>query len=411
MLKKAIFYLALVFWIDFAFGQSSIERNLDYQYDLASNISFRSIVLDEDDSLKVFASFFIKKLEGQNARFLSFSRFDFRYNVFKDYLDPTVLFGDSLYRLKANFNPEKAQIWFSFKIPKMNVSSSVLFISVHDNELDETSLFDIPLVIKNAPLTNEYGIFKGKGKEPLFSNYFTNRDTVQFRKLTDRYQKLVVFRYNHEFDPASPPMQFIVKPNSEMKIDCVFSVYSDSPILFKKAAFYFAQADTTKEDGFCFQVKEYKYPKLTKAKELIGPLAYITKNEEYEELKRAKNPKLAVDDFWQNFGTNDPNAKRLIKTFYTRVEKANELFTSFKEGWKTDMGMIYIMYGKPDKVIRQFEKEYWTFSTANNSQMIFTFLRRPNIFISKSFDLERERFYETSYLSIVQQWRKGTPQK
>jgi GWxTD domain-containing protein len=206
-------------------------------------------------------------------------------------------------------------------------------------------------------------------------------------------------------------MQYIPSPNKEMQIDCVFSVRADSPLRFKKAAFYFVQEDTTTTEGFSFTVKEFKYPKLSRAKELIGPLAYITKNEEYEELVRSKFPKLAVDDFWQNFGNNDQNAKKQIKLFYSRAEKANELFTSFKDGWKTDMGMIYIMYGKPSRVIRQFDKEFWTYVTANNSQIIFTFDRKPTIFTPKNFELEREKYYETSYLSNVQQWRKGLPPK
>ena len=33
----------------------------------------------------------------------------------------------------------------------------------------------------------------------------------------------------------------------------------------------------------------------------------------------------------------------LIKTYYSKVEKANEMFTSHLEGWKTDRGMISII--------------------------------------------------------------------
>ena len=37
-------------------------------------------------------------------------------------------------------------------------------------------------------------------------------------------------------------------------------------------------------------------------------------------------------------------ARSLIKTYYSRVEKANEMFTSHVEGWKTDRGMISIIF-------------------------------------------------------------------
>ncbi|MBY0425559.1 MAG: GWxTD domain-containing protein [Cytophagales bacterium] len=411
MLKKAIISFVTIFSLLSANGQVIFDRNLDYQYDLNPNISNKHIVLDEDDSLKVYATFHIKRLEGQNARYLSSSRFDFKYLIYSDYNSTSPISGDSLYRLKTNFKPDKAQIWFSFKLPKPQIPSAILFLSVHDSELDETTIFDIKLSINNENQAMPYGIFTSKGKEPIFSNYFTTKDTVQFRKMTDRFQKLIVFRYKHEFAPASPPMLYVPVINSNMAIDSIFSVYSDSPLRFKKEAFYFAQEDTTTSEGFCFTVKEAKYPRITRAKEMIGPLAYITKDEEYEELVKTKSPKAAIDDFWQNFGVNDPNAKKQIKQYYNRVEKANELFTTYKEGWKTDMGMAYILFGKPTKVLRSLEKEDWTYLTSNNSQLIFTFRRKPNIFYSASYELEREKFYESSYLSIVQQWRKGIPQK
>jgi hypothetical protein len=32
------------------------------------------------------------------------------------------------------------------------------------------------------------------------------------------------------------------------------------------------------------------------------------------------------------------------------VRQANRLFTNYKEGWKTDTGMYYILYGRPSSV-------------------------------------------------------------
>lgn len=389
------------------FGQ---DRNLEYQYDPNTNMYGKHVVMEEGDSLKIYFTVHIKRLEGQNARFFSLGRFSFRYFIFSDYREQVPLRGDSLYKIKPVFKGDKAQIWFSFKLPKPKETQAVLFLVVHDYELDESTQFDIPLVIRGQTTAQQWAIFNSKGKEPLFANYFTKKDTVVFRKLTDRFQKLIVFRYNYPFFPASPPHVFVPRPNADMPIDSTFSIYTDSPISFKKPAFYFVQEDSTKQEGFCFWVMDHKFPRITRAAEMVDPLAYITKEEEYEELMAASQPKPAVDDFWQNFGINDANGKKLIKLYYTKVEKANELFTTFKPGWKTDKGMVYILYGKPFKVIRSLEKEFWTYNI-NGSQLNFTFVRSPNIFYPNSYDLERESFYESSYIYMVQQWRKGIANK
>ena len=36
--------------------------------------------------------------------------------------------------------------------------------------------------------------------------------------------------------------------------------------------------------------------------------------------------------------------------YYRRVRFANEEFTQYKDGWKTDRGMIYILFGPPNQV-------------------------------------------------------------
>jgi hypothetical protein len=41
-----------------------------------------------------------------------------------------------------------------------------------------------------------------------------------------------------------------------------------------------------------------------------------------------------------------------MEQYYARVEYANKHFSHFMEGWRTDMGMVYIMFGPPSNVER-----------------------------------------------------------
>ena len=68
--------------------------------------------------------------------------------------------------------------------------------------------------------------------------------------------------------------------------------------------------------------------------------------------KSAIKPKVALDDFWIKCGGNIDKARELIRIYYTRVFYSNYYFTSYKEGWRSERGMIYIIYGPPDKVYK-----------------------------------------------------------
>ena len=88
----------------------------------------------------------------------------------------------------------------------------------------------------------------------------------------------------------------------------------------------------------------------------IDQLEYIAKDNEMSDLKSAttlaeKQQKFL--DFWKRRSTN-PNAPRNEKMslYYSRVDYANKHFTRYREGWRTDMGLVFILLGPPSNVER-----------------------------------------------------------
>jgi GWxTD domain-containing protein len=88
----------------------------------------------------------------------------------------------------------------------------------------------------------------------------------------------------------------------------------------------------------------------------IEQLEYIAKDNEMSELKSAttlaeKQQKFLA--FWKKRSPN-PNAPRNEKMalYYARVEYANKHFTRYREGWRTDMGLVFILLGPPSNVER-----------------------------------------------------------
>ena len=62
-----------------------------------------------------------------------------------------------------------------------------------------------------------------------------------------------------------------------------------------------------------------------------------------------------------------------MEEYYSRVEYANKNFSHYQAGWKTDMGMVFILFGSPNNVERHpFDidskpYEIWSYYDYNRS--------------------------------------------
>ncbi|MDZ7295261.1 MAG: GWxTD domain-containing protein [candidate division KSB1 bacterium] len=87
----------------------------------------------------------------------------------------------------------------------------------------------------------------------------------------------------------------------------------------------------------------------------IEQVKYVADKKEYDALRRAQGDRKLAEfmRFWKRRdptpGTEENEA---MDEHYRRVEYANERFTVFREGWKTDMGMVYIILGPPNDIER-----------------------------------------------------------
>ncbi|MFO7722834.1 MAG: GWxTD domain-containing protein, partial [Bacteroidales bacterium] len=170
---------------------------------------------------------------------------------------------------------------------------------------------------------------------------------------------------------------------------------------------YHFNADANQQAGFTVFVRPHAYPWISHPEQMIYPLRYLTSTREYAALLEAEDPKEAVDNFWIGNAGNELRAKKLIREYYRRVEKANYLFSSHQEGWKTDRGMIYIMYGPPSVVQRGFSSEIWTYGESRHiMSLTFIFTRLSNPFTDSDYMLERSPNYKTGWYQMVNSWRR-----
>jgi GWxTD domain-containing protein len=122
----------------------------------------------------------------------------------------------------------------------------------------------------------------------------------------------------------------------------------------------------------------------------------------------AVDQKKRIDKFWTDLGGSNERAKELIRKYYGRVLESNKQFTSYQEGWKTDRGMIYIIFGAPNRVTKRKNVEIWTYGeAANSSTTTFSFFRIKNPFTDNDYYLERNDLFKEPWYQAVDLWRQG----
>ena len=101
--------------------------------------------------------------------------------------------------------------------------------------------------------------------------------------------------------------------------------------------------------------------------EALDQMRYIVTDKEYKLVKKSKR-KEREKLFYQFWDDRDPTpgtiTNELMDQYYYRVKYSNEKFAGFLPGWKSDMGMIYILFGPPDDMQRSFgQNSRYTYET------------------------------------------------
>lgn len=112
--------------------------------------------------------------------------------------------------------------------------------------------------------------------------------------------------------------------------------------------------------------------------EAVDQLRYIATSSEMDYIEEGKTKEERENrfkDFWEKHDPS-PNTDRneAFLEYYTRINIANEEFQSYTKGWRTDMGMVFVIFGSPSSIEtyqqygggRTYQKWYYT-----NKEFIF----------------------------------------
>ncbi len=281
-------------------------------------------------------------------------------------------------------------------------------------DMNRNNSNDQVLALKKTSVSDAQ-FFLVKEKETgklLFTNYLNKPLMVEVISEENKGKFVHIQRYYRDFPIAAPPFSSTnTKPFDYKPEESVEQIINDEGKFvceFLDSGFVHLVMDTSKREGLTFFGFSKNFPDIKNVFGMVEPLRYISSNSEYEKLTETEDVKKHIDEFWLlKCGTED-RAREIIKKYYNRVQDANNLFTSYIEGWKTDRGMVSLIFGSPKTVRKARDEEVWFYGEENNALALqFTFVQVDNPFSDNDYKLLRSPSYKSNWYRAVDAWRSG----
>lgn len=163
-------------------------------------------------------------------------------------------------------------------------------------------------------------------------------------------------------------------------------------------------ADTT---GTTARIPIYSptFPRLKNLDEEVAAVSYIARPEEFDSLHvpgTARDVSLRLGRFWEDHG-----GEIRRREFLARIEEANELFSSCTEGWKTPMGIVYIVCGPPDYIDCQGRiNEVWYYDLGGNRAFAIPFRQSYEIDYDRYFEIAPFTVNDFLWQQFVDRWKR-----
>jgi len=291
------------------------------------------------------------------------------------------------------------------EVPENQVTAIAL-LTILDTRQQDEYVFHIDLKGPFVFDQPDFGYYYSN-EIPFDQNYLTKEEYLLFKTVSK--PAIHSYFYPSQFDVPFPPME--TRPaevSKEIKVENQGDFLANIPKQLSEEGYYFFQTDTSSKTGLILKTTHDAFPKVKDWDEMVQMVTYISTRKEHETLLLAQDKKKALDEYWINLTRNPEVAKDLIRNYFRMVEFSNILFTDFKEGWKTDRGMVYIVMGPPQEVNFFEDREIWSYSGIDDSSKIrFTFARVKTILTPHFYTLNRSRAYQPVWFKNISQWRSG----
>ena len=291
----------------------------------------------------------------------------------------------------------------SVKIKTPNLKKTYLKIKLTDI-YSERSRDDYIEIDKTSMIHRQNFLIKDKQGNLIWNNVF--KDYKSYTIEAPIFPNLYIHIQKLFNQIAFPPYSSLATPFIKYNADSTF-LLRNKKISLNQEQMIFITHDTNRFKGIQYLVVDSLYPKPHTPTEMLQPVSYLLSKGEFLSLQNEKDPKYALDRFWLKIAGSKRHAVEMIQVFYRRVMLANKYFTSYKKGWQTDRGMIYIVFGEPTTVYKSATLERWIYGDANISTLVFDFSKNNDLSYMNDYELVRGKNYQASWSQAVSSWRGG----
>lgn len=379
---------------------STTDQSL--RYSLYARLGMKIIPIKLSES-NYKLQFVVEKIE-ENA---SLDTYQFSYLILNSY-NEEIRAGQKIKFSDIDLIASTERHWLfekTIEIPQSQETAIAYFEAIDSRQQDVyTSHLDLksPYVFDQP----SFGYYFAN-EVPFDQNYLTQGQSLLFK--SSKGPSLFSFFYPSPFAVPFPPMETrLAEVPKEVALENRGDFLSNIPKTLNDEGYYFFQSDSTAKTGLLLRTVHDAFPKVKDWNEMVDMVTYISTKKEHETLLAAQDKKKALDAYWYNLTRNEEAAKGLIRNYFKMVEFANILFTDFKEGWKTDRGMVYIIMGPPQEVNFYEDREVWSYAGIDDTSKIrFTFTRVKTILSPHFYTLNRSRAYQPIWFKNISQWRSG----
>jgi GWxTD domain-containing protein len=310
---------------------------------------------------------------------------------------------------RADENVTVKSLVSSFDIKAFSGNDYNLEIQLYD--VNKKIIYNTRLYVNKKNSFSDQNFLVLRNNQVCFKTNFLKDEKVLVKFSNIPINQLTVDYFSKDFGPALPPFSLKQPDELKYKPDSSFAMLVSSnqfELTMPQSGFYHVKPSPKNYDGLTLYTYDETFPGVSNIEEMIYCTRYIMNKQEFENSKNAEDKKAAIDNFWKEIGGSNERAKQLLKRYYGRVKEANKYYTGYTQGWKTDRGMIFIVFGKPTNIYTNLKNEIWVYGTEPNPNSTrFTFNRTDNPFTENDFILERTQFFKDSWYAAVDFWRQG----
>ena len=390
----------MVFALHLSAQSRMSSAEISYLYNEQNEFLVQHRVASEGNKVKVYLKFIL------NSGNVRISDYRLSYDLRTSYIDEKKVNSSVLIDTTDVIDVAFRQYVYAFEFKKLN-SDALLVIDIYNISRDKHYSSDIPLAIKDWT-PSPFLIFEADRDVPYFASYLNKEYPVRVMSPFGSNASYEVNGVTNNLPVSLPPFDDSQKEApAEVPLDTAYGVNHGEQFEFYTEGYYRIQSQDYEGSQLSIVVTDEFHPYFDSYNNLVSPLIYVSTNDEYAPMKSAQEGRLAFESFVNNsISSNNRVAKDFVKYYFRRIRKSARLFSENKEGWKTDRGMVYQVFGNPVQVFRNESTELWVYPSSTGGRLRFIFDIVPEDGMLK-YKLIRAKRYRENWMRAVTQWRSG----